>query len=217
MSTDNKVKAVLEVCAALSAGDTAQARKIILSQYPHDKTFRKGVKACRVFSENSRKKSMFTAKPIILETRNKEQQRLAIFVRDGFIDRYFGDKLIFNGTLRVISYVMPDIFPYQSHGKTQLSHQAWWDLSPSVSHITPTEIEGSDDTENLVCASTRRNFQKLDATPEEVGWQFLPPGNLDDWDGLLHWFIEYVNKNPDVKENNYINNCYKACTALKLV
>lgn len=26
-------------------------------------------------------------------------------MRDGFIDRYFGDKLIFNGTLRIISYI----------------------------------------------------------------------------------------------------------------
>lgn len=159
MSTDNKVKAVLKVCAALSAGDTAQARKIILSQYPQDKTLPKVERVKQIFSKNLRQKSAFTTESLKVETMNKDQYRLAIFMRDGFIDRYFGDKLIFNGTLRIISHIMPDIFPFQSHGKTQLSHQAWWDLNPAIGHITPADIGGTDSAKNLICASNRRYFK----------------------------------------------------------
>ena len=216
INNEDSVNVILEVCAALSAGDIERGKEIIITKYPHDKNFYKGEKAKRNYNQDSRQKSAFTVDPVTVETRNKDQYRLAIFMRDGFIDRYFGGKLIFNGTLRIISYHMPEIFPYISHGRTQLSHQAWWDLLPCVSHITPTKIDGSDGTENLICSSNRLSFQKLDATPEEVGWKVLPAGNLSDWDGTLHWFMDYVAKNPAVLENTYINNCHKACVTLKV-
>lgn len=51
MSTDNKVKTILEVCAALSVDDTAQAREIILSKYLHDKNLQKVERAKQNFNQ----------------------------------------------------------------------------------------------------------------------------------------------------------------------
>lgn len=184
------LNAIVEVCAALSDGDIDKSREIISTKYPHNKTLPKVERAKQIFNKVPRQKSMFTAESIKAKTNNDTQMRLAIFMRDGFIDRYFGDKLIFSGTLRIISLIMPDIFPYQSHGDTKLCHQSWWDLHTSISHITPTVIGGSDSTENLLCASNRHTFQIKSSTPEEVGWKVISAGNLEDWDGTLSWYYE---------------------------
>jgi len=41
-----------------------------------------------------------------------ETQCTAIFIRDGFIDRYSGTQLIFPGTIRLLSRLLPAEFPF---------------------------------------------------------------------------------------------------------
>src|SRR5688572_3048673 len=36
----------------------------------------------------------------------------ALFLQDGFIDRYSGDRLVFPGVLRLLSHLFPADFPY---------------------------------------------------------------------------------------------------------
>ena len=42
-------------------------------------------------------------------------QKMNQFMRDGFIDRYSGKKLLNPGILKIISYYFPDEFPYHPH------------------------------------------------------------------------------------------------------
>ena len=55
-----------------------------------------------------------------------------------------------------------------------------------------------------------------------MGWQIYPAGNLEDWDGMLSWFIHFVQGHPkqfeaDNELNNAVNDWYKACRSLNLI
>lgn len=186
MNKKNKiaVDAITEVCSALTKKDFSKAKEIIREKYHHEKP----LKARKSFTK-------------------KEQ--LEIFIRDGFIDRYSGDKLLFPGVLCILSHLLSDVFPYQTNWKTDECHQAWWNLFPSIDHIVPLAFGGTNEKNNLVCTSMKRNMAKSTSTLDEIGWNIFPEGNLEEWDGMLKWFIDYVEKNPELLENNDIKNWYK--------
>ena len=106
------VNAIKQTCTTLTVGDIEQAKYIIRTKYPHVKPFKK--------------RKSFTKK-----------EQIALFMRDGFIDRYSGERLIFPGVLCVLSATLPDVFPCHANWKTDETHQAWWDLFPSIDHIVP--------------------------------------------------------------------------------
>ena len=180
------VNAIKQTCTALTAGDIEQAKYIIRTKYPHVKPLKK--------------RKAFTKK-----------EQVALFMRDGFIDRYSGERLIFPGVLCVLSATLPDVFPCHANWKTDETHQAWWDLFPSIDHIIPLAFGGTNDDDNLVCTSMKRNMAKSTSTLEEIGWTLNPPGKLEDWDGLFGWFMEYVTTHPALLLNNDVNNWYRAC------
>ena len=180
------INAIQETCIALSEGDVEKGRDVIRTKYPHQKPA-------------NRRKS-FTIR-----------EQLAIFLRDGFIDRYSGGKLIFPGVLSILSEIIPDVFPVHENWKTDQCHQAWWDLFPSIDHIVPLAFGGTNDEDNLVCTSMKRNMAKATSSLEEIGWKVYPPGNLEEWDGMLAWFIDYVENHPDVLDNTYTKGWYEIC------
>ncbi|WP_196590625.1 HNH endonuclease domain-containing protein [Pectinatus frisingensis] len=134
---------------------------------------------------------------------------LQIFVRDGFIDRYTGNKLIFPGTLRILSELMPQEFPYHLNWKMDACHIAWWQLSPTIDHILPIARGGNNEPDNLVCTSMLKNKTKDNFLLDELGWNLFPAGDFEKWDGLINWFIKYVENNRSILNCNYIANWYK--------
>ena len=54
------------------------------------------------------------------------------------------------GLLKVMSYYMPDVFPYQAHWKMSECHRAYWEYVPTVDHIIPISLGGADDIKNRV-------------------------------------------------------------------
>jgi hypothetical protein len=40
---------------------------------------------------------------------------MEVFLRDGFLDRYTGSRLIFPATLRMLSQLLPEEFPAHPH------------------------------------------------------------------------------------------------------
>lgn len=107
-----KAKIIEELCRLLIQDTFNQATKYIEDKYP------------------------FT--PIETSTRSYSKQTMCkIFVRDGFIDRYTGEKLIFPGLLRLLTHKMPTIFQYHPNWKMTETHQAYWDLSPTIDHLIP--------------------------------------------------------------------------------
>ncbi|MCK5685045.1 HNH endonuclease, partial [bacterium] len=121
--------AIEAACNEISQLNLVQARKIISTEYP----FVPYSKASRSYSE---------------------RQKTKIFIRDGFIDRYSGERLVFPGTLRLLSLLMPDEFPYQAHWKTSECHIAFWQLCPTIDHIIPVTRGGNDDESNWVWKKT---------------------------------------------------------------
>jgi hypothetical protein len=119
-------------------------------------------------------------------------ERMSVFLRDGFIDRYSGQKLFFPPVLEVISLEIPEAFPSYRHGNAAETHIAHWELYPSVDHLVPLARGGAHKMANWVTTSMSHNQQKSNLTLEDMGWELLDPSSIEVWDGGLAWFFNYV-------------------------
>ena len=66
---------------------------------------------------------------------------LAIYRRDGFIDRYSGRRVVFPGTLRLISLLFPAEFPIDPNWN---GNPALYRLCPTIDHIVPLMRGGTE-------------------------------------------------------------------------
>ncbi len=142
--------------------------------------------------------------------RHTPVQSTRLFVRDGFIDRYSGRRLIFPGMLRLLSLSLPEEFPFQKNWKTSETHAVYWELFPTVDHIIPLSRGGTNDEGNTVTTSMLRNAAKSNWTLQELGWTLLPPGGLGEWDGLSRLFIQFAEQNQDIVRDPYLKQWYNA-------
>ena len=156
-------------------------------------------RACLPFEASNRAKRSYT-----------KAQSVSVFLRDGFIDRYSGQRLVFPGTLRLISQLLPEEIPYHKNWKTTECHILFWHLSPTIDHVEPVARGGLDIEDNWVCTSMLRNAAKSHWTLEELGWHLHPPGSLGDWDGLLGWFMNYVSNEPNLLEQTFFKQWQRA-------
>jgi hypothetical protein len=138
------------------------------------------------------------------------RQMLTAFVRDGFIDRYCGARLVCVAALRLISKRLPDQFPFQTNWRTDACHFAFWELVPTLDHILPVSRGGTDDKSNWATTSMLRNSAKANFTLDELGWSLCSPGDMKDWDGLLGWFIEQANADRAVLDDHYLREWFTA-------
>jgi 5-methylcytosine-specific restriction endonuclease McrA len=146
--------------------------------------------------------------------RNWTQKRaLKIFRRDGFIDRYSGQRLVYPGALRSISLLLPQSFPAHPNWKMSETHMAFWELFPTLDHLLPVARGGADDESNLVTTSMLRNQAKSSWTLEELGWDLLPAGRLSDWDGLLSATRELLTERPELLEDPYLGRWHAAANS----
>src|SRR5215216_163655 len=182
---NNKSRTIQKVCEALLAGDQESASSIARAEFP------------------------FTGEPPA-GRKYKEAESTRIFIRDGFVDRYSGDRLIFPAALRLLSRLLPEEFPFQANWKMSECHIVYWELSPTVDHVVPVAKGGADDETNWVTTSMLRNSAKSNWTLEELGWTLLPPGDLSVWDGLTGWLVEYVSLEPEHLQDARIKRWYNA-------
>ena len=139
-----------------------------------------------------------------------ENQMLQIFKRDGFIDRYSGQRLVFPGMLRLFSRILPETFPAHPNWKMSETHIAFWELFPTIDHVIPIARGGADDESNWVTTSMVRNSAKSSWLLEELDWQLLPTGSLTAWDGLLASFIQLLKQDTSHLSDTYIKKWYAA-------
>lgn len=166
---------------------------------------------CTLLLDNKREDCIDLAKenyPFIDNFPRKRQyskyQMCKIFLRDGFIDRYSGDKLLFPGLIKILSIEFPDVFKYHRNWKMSDTHMIYWDLCPTIDHLIPTARGGEDNDSNWMTTSMLRNSAKSNWTIEELGWTVYDSGRLTNWDGLVHYFIELINRNPDYELDKYV-------------
>ena len=182
---EDRTNIIKIICEALSSGDTAGASAIARAQYP----FLPPPAATRKFTE---------------------AQALRVFVRDGFVDRYSGNRLLFPPVLRLLSVMLPDAFPFHRNWKMNETHPAYWELFPTLDHIVPVAHGGPDHEDNLVSTSMLRNSAKANWALEELGWSIHPPGDMTQWDGMLMWCMEFVKKDRELIKDKYIGRWYRA-------
>ena len=100
-----KIDAIELSATMLLQGKFAEANAVIDKEYPFHK--------------------------IVAQGRNyTDREKMEQFIRDGFIDRYSGQKLVNPGILKVLSYYMPETFPYHAHWKMEECHNAYWEFVP---------------------------------------------------------------------------------------
>jgi hypothetical protein len=114
---------------------------------------------------------------------------VGVFARDGFTDRYFGDRLVFPGALRALAVLLADAFPYHRNWKQSVTHPAFYELYPTIDHIVPVARGGADDEVNVVTTSMLRNSAKANWLLEELCWPVDRAPIIPGWDGLLDWFL----------------------------
>lgn len=145
---------------------------------------------------------------------------MKLFMRDGFVDYYTGNRLINPGVLRLLHVLLGDDFPWHPHGKASETHFAFWELFPTVDHLVPVSRSGPDEESNWVTASMLRNQAKGHWTVEDLGWTLPLAGTVKRWDGLSHWLIDYLKDYPTVLEQQaaephraYIGRWHRATKA----
>jgi len=141
-------------------------------------------------------------------------QMVQQFCRDGFIDRYTGQRLINPGMLRVLSVKLPEAFPYHPNWKTDACHFAYWEFSPTIDHIVPVSQGGADTPENWATTSMMTNSAKSNFTLEQLRWTLKPAGDLCVWDGLSALFIQIVEDDPSLLDVPTISTYYRATKAV---
>jgi hypothetical protein len=180
MITRDGTAVLTEVCNALANRETDAAAAILNARFP----FAPFTKVSRQYSPC---------------------QCMSVFWRDGFIDRYSGRRLVFPGTLRLLSMMLPEHFPYHKNWRTDACHIAFWELFPTIDHVVPVSRGGADTDENWVSTSMLRNSAKAGFLLEELGWTLCPPGLLQDWNGLTAWFLDEATKNPLLLRDPYLS------------
>jgi hypothetical protein len=154
--------------------------------------------------------------PVERDTRNYTPlQSTKLFVRDGFIDRYTGAKLVFPGALRLMAELMPHDFPFHRNWRTDATHPAFWTLFPTVDHLVPIASGGEDTESNWVTTSMMKNSAKGHWSLEDLGWNLHPPGDMSSWDGLTEWFREYYESHPEPQDNKYLKTWYQSLVRSK--
>lgn len=143
-----------------------------------------------------------------------DEQMCEVFMRDGFIDRYFGDRLVDIGILKTISVFFPEEFPYQSHWKMTETHPAFWALAPTLDHVDPIATGGLDEPSNWVTTSMMHNTVKSQWTLEQLNWQLHKPGDLLEWDGLTGYFLKIVEENQALLKDKLIKKWYLLSKAI---
>jgi hypothetical protein len=98
---DDKSAVLSDVCAALTGNQFALATDILRDRYPFVPLANVG-------------------------RRYNFRQMIAVFMRDGFVDRYSGARLVFPARLRLISKLLPEPFPFHRNGRLDLCHFAFW-------------------------------------------------------------------------------------------
>ena len=180
----DKSAVIQAVCAAVANGDEPVAAGLI-RRYP------------------------LTAEQASVRKYGKEVL-VQVFVRDGFLDRYTGERLIFPPVLRLLSLILPAEFPYHPNWKTTVTHPAFWELGATIDHVMPVTRGGTNHESNLVTTSMVRNSAKLNYTIEELGWRLHDPGSFDEWDGLIPWFLQYPAIDTGLLQNELMRRWHRA-------
>jgi hypothetical protein len=203
VNVQDRARAIRDVCGFVSAGSLDAAAA----------SLRASSGGVDVIPAGTQARVPYSRSPLPATKRRQTLRTLtALFLRDGFVDRYSGDRLVFPGVLRLLSDLFPADFPYHPNWKFGIGHPWYWDLYPTVDHVVPVTLQGEDAMANWVTTSMRRNLLKSNRSLEDLGWRLVPPGR-SGWDGLTGWYVRYLRENPSLAAASYLKGWYHAAIA----
>ncbi len=182
---DEKPRILESVTKSLLKGSKSEAFSIIVNNYP----FRK-------LEISHRRYSLY--------------EKMKVFIKDGFIDRYTGDKLVNPGILKILSNYFPNDFPYHPNWKMSETYAAYWGIFPINDHLIPIAQGGIDKESNWVTTSMFNNSKKSNWTLEQLGWKLHDAGDIKECDGLTNTFLQLVENDNQLLEDRYIKKWYNA-------
>ncbi len=198
--TINYGLAIAEVAAAIELGDLERAKAVAISMPNRIKKKKiENAKHTRNSADKNHEARKYT-----------HQDLIELFIRDGFVDRYTGLRLVIPPSLRMISRAIPDAFPYHPNWAEGKCHDSYWDLSATADHLKPVAAGGLDDNKNLVSTSMAVNLQKNSISLESLGWQVYPAGEDERWDGLSRFYVAQCELHPDALKKPYFKQWYRA-------
>ena len=207
-ATRDKVDVMADSIARLYVGDDAGAREILNAGYPFDPNAR----SPRLPKPRNLPKLPKFESPNVRES--SSTRILHIAVRDGFIDRYTGNRLLYPAVMKTMNLLFPKEFPEHSNYMMSETHIAWWELFPSLDHLTPVTRGGVDTDDNIeLCASTT-NIAKRNYLLSELDWQLHARGDMNEWDGLLKAATALIAKRSELQNDEYIKRWHNATLKL---
>ncbi|MBN1532956.1 MAG: HNH endonuclease, partial [Spirochaetes bacterium] len=81
---------------------------------------------------------------------------------------------------------------------------------PTYDHVLPIARGGKDMDENIVTTSMLMNSIKSNFLLEEIGFKVHDRGSITEWDGMIGWYKEYVDKNNIILDDNYVKQWHNA-------
>ena len=203
-SMTERYEIIMDACLALSDEGKGASETVIRKGYPFDPQARP-----RLVPRE--KEAPLDRKVEASDFWNEDHaSMMRVFARDGFMNRFTGELLIFPAVLRLLSKELPSVMPYQMAWKLGETHIAYYDLCACVVRLLPKSHGGSDVEGNLVTTTMPYVLARSDSTAEEMGWRLTREGYVDEWDGMSSWYVEYLKENPDLRNINYFNLWYIA-------
>lgn len=197
---------ILKIAALfISRNEISTASEFVEREYPFE-TYVKSKPAERFCKDTSQP-------PLMAEQRKYTQkQALQLYTIDGFIDRYSGSKLVCPSALYAISTIIPEAFPCGE--KRSDTHQAFWDLFPSLDHLVPVSGGGKDIEENWITTSMTKNLKKSNISLDELNWSLHPKGNIEQWDGLAAWYMDWSSFHSSANNIRFNKGWHSAMTSI---
>ena len=93
-------------------------------------------------------------------------------------------------------------------------HLAYWELFPTIDHVKPVARGGIDSEDNWVCCSMLTNSIKSNWTLEQLQWKLLPSGDIKEWDGMMNWFLDQIEKDNSLLQIPYLKTWRNAAKEL---
>jgi hypothetical protein len=199
-----KYEIIMDACLALSDEGREASQEIIARHYR--------------FDSQAKPRSLPRDKSVVTERKveasdfwNEDHSAMMrVFARDGFMNRFTGELLIFPAVLRLLSKELPSVMPYQMAWRIGEIHVAYYDLYACIDRLLPESRGGSVAESNLVTTTMPYILARSNATIEEMGWRLTREGFVDEWDGMSSWYVQYLNANQELRKLNYFNLWYIA-------
>jgi hypothetical protein len=199
-----KYEIIMDACLALSDEGREASQEILRRNYP--------------FDPRAKPRSVSKEKPFPMERKveasdfwNEDRaSMMRVFARDGFMNRFTGELLIFPAVLRLLSKELPSIMPYQMAWRVGEIHMAYYDIYACIDRLLPKSQGGSDAESNQITTTMPYVLARSHSNVEEMDWRLTREGFVDEWDGMSSWYVEYVNANQELRNANYFNLWYIA-------